>query len=351
MVTLAVLAVLYTLYFARAVLLPMTFSIVIALILRPLMRMLDRRGLPAIASALFVVGGAGLLIGVAVSLVMQPATAWVAEIPEHLSVVSRRLDTLWDTLAGISSASEQIEKITKTPGEERPIRVQVEQPAINNPVVGQTGTLLTYGAVSTVLVFFLLVRFDALTDAVLSFLEVDERREQVREAMIRVEQGLSRYLFTVTIINACLGVATGTVLWLLGMPNALLWGIMAMLFNYVPFIGAWTGTLIVGLVAAVTFSAPLAVLAPPVAFLTLTSIEGNVITPMILGRSMRLDPLILFASLVVFGWMWGIVGAILAVPMLAITKTVCEQFHDGQPVARLIGGESKRVWGSDKLTL
>jgi len=158
--------------------------------------------------------------------------------------------------------------------------------------------------------------------------------EMVRE----MEDDVSFYLLTISLINAGLGIAIGTAMYLLGMPNAVLWGVMAALFNFVPYLGALVGAGVVGLVALLTVEQPLAALLPPLVYLTLTSIEGYLVTPAMLARRLTLNPIAVFLSLILWTWVWGIGGALLAVPLLATFKICCDHIEPLKPIGTMLEG-------------
>jgi predicted PurR-regulated permease PerM len=152
----------------------------------------------------------------------------------------------------------------------------------------------------------------------------------------QIERGISQYLLTFTAINVCLGIVIGTGMWLIGMPNPVLWGVMAGCLNFMPYIGAFVGSGVVFLVAALSFDSMGQALLAPAIYAAANTIEGNVITPLILGRSMRLNPIFIFLSVVLWGWMWGVGGALIAVPLLAMTKIACAHSRRLQSVATLL---------------
>ncbi|HVZ30844.1 MAG TPA: AI-2E family transporter, partial [Polyangiaceae bacterium] len=151
-----------------------------------------------------------------------------------------------------------------------------------------------------------------------------------------IQRGMARYLGTVFCINLAVGTAVGFGMLLLGMPNPLLWGALALLVNFVPYVGPLTGILTVGAVAFATFDRATAAMLPPLYYLLLTSIEGNLITPIILGRTCELDPLVIFVWLLFWGWLWGVAGAIVAVPLLMLIKLTCDKSRVLSPIAALL---------------
>ena len=139
-----------------------------------------------------------------------------------------------------------------------------------------------------------------------------------------IERKLSNYLFTITLINAALGITIGVAMWLLGMPNPILFGVLAFVFNFVPYIGAIVGVAIAALVGLLTFDHTGAALLPALAYLTLTIIEGQFATPYFVGRRLEMNPVVIFLSVALWAWLWSIVGMLVAVPLLVAVRTFCE---------------------------
>jgi len=151
------------------------------------------------------------------------------------------------------------------------------------------------------------------------------------------EAQISVYLFTTTLINIGVGVVTGVALALVGMPNPVLWGVLAGVLNFIPYLGAVVNTVILGLASVVTFERTSDALIPPLVFLGLNLIESNLVTPMILGRRMRLNTVALFIGLIFWWYLWGITGAILAVPIMAAFKIMCDHIESLAPVGEFLG--------------
>jgi predicted PurR-regulated permease PerM len=143
-------------------------------------------------------------------------------------------------------------------------------------------------------------------------------------------------LFTVTLINCCLGFAVGTTVGILGLPNPLMWGAMVAILNFVPYLGALTGIVCMTLGAVLSFDSFSFALLFPASYLILAILEGNFITPMVMGRSLTLHPVLVLLALTFWGWMWGIIGVILAVPILAAFKIFCSHIEPMEPLAEFL---------------
>jgi predicted PurR-regulated permease PerM len=356
LVVLTTLALLGAGYLARAVIMPVAFALLLTLTLRPVVRHLKRRGLPLPAgtAAVLLLVIAALLIGI--TYLVGPAKDWIDTGPEKLKLVGERLSPLRNQWQQIQEASEELEDLAQGTADEKsgafwdwfspaerdsePVAVEVRQPrlASNLMVLNSAGSFLAATVVTFVLAFFLLSAGDVLINNVLRILPSMREKRNAVELVHNVEQGISSYLFTVTCINVVLGVVQGVAMWLLGMPNPALWGAMCCVLNFIPYLGALIGTIVVFLVAVLTFDTLAYAALVPATYFAITALEGNLFTPAILGRSMSLNPVMVFLFLTFWGWMWGIGGALLAVPLLAMLKIGFDQFERTKPMGTLLGG-------------
>jgi predicted PurR-regulated permease PerM len=301
------------LYFCRPILLPVAAALVVGATLAPLVKLAARHGISPWVSALVL--GIGLVATgtIAVSLLAQPVSEWIAKAPEIGALIRQKLYVLDRPLAAWRELTQAF-----LPSGENAVAVESSQLAIVTPVI----TLITPAVAQLVLTFVTLVFFLAA--------QVDFRRYMVsffstRDGKLRfiriandVEENLASYLAIVTVINLALGVTTAIGAWLFGFPSAILFGILAMVLNYVPYIGAACMTLILFGVGLVTFPSFAYALIPPAAYVAVATIEGQFITPTVLGRRMTLNPLVVILALAFWTWLWGPIGTFLAVPLTII---------------------------------
>ena len=389
LVVLAVLASAYTLFFARAILLPFTLAVVLALLFRPAVRFLSKRlRLSPYAGAAAVLIGTLVALGVGLATLAIPAQDFAEGFGENLDSASEKLrneplfqrylavqasmeetggDDLLGSAAGAGAAGDrspekrqadeaiaagaagpdavrEMEAAGGTapaadPDEDiRKLVVEERPPSLLNQVFSSAPDLLGGVVLAFVFLYFLLAEGDAILNNVLGLLPtVHEKREAV-ELTRAAEKGVSQYLVMVTLINVGLGVCIGAAMGLVGLPNPVLWGAMATLLNFVPYVGAFIGAGIVFLAAYVgtEFTLSQAALAP-LCYMGINLVEGNFITPAILGKTIALNPLMVLLSLAFWGWIWGPAGAVLAVPLLSMAKIVCDQFERLRPVGRVFG--------------
>ena len=338
-VGLFVIAVLFTLYFGRDVLLPIMLALILSFLLRPLVRALYRVGVPeGLGAAVMVVMLFGGVL-LAVYTLSTPAAEWVNRMPRVLHELEFKLGDIRAGIDRAREASRQIEQITKETGSDGPVReVVVRGPTLMEQAVSQVESVLANVVILLVLLYFFLARGRHSLEALIGTMRnVDDR---VHYAMVAatLQQNIAAYLLTITVINAVLGLATGLVMWMWGLPNPALWGVMVALANYIPFIGPAVMTGVFFLVSVLTFDSLGTIILPPLSFVALTTIEGNFLTPMIVGRRLSLNPIAVFVSILFWGWLWGIPGALLAVPILAILKILFDAHEPLKPVGALLGG-------------
>jgi predicted PurR-regulated permease PerM len=335
LVILTLLAVLSTLHFAQSFILPIVMAVLLNLLLSPVVHLL--RKYIHIPEPL----GAGLVIVVFLAIVVfgvyrlaPAASAWVSRAPESMETLQRRIQPLRRSAERVTQAAEQVEQATdmdkKTP------QVEIKGPSLTAQVFGGTTTLLSAATVVIFLTYFLLASGDLFLQKLVGVLpQLKDKKTAVR--IVRETQSqISLYLLVTTLINAGVGVATGVALALVGMPNPVLWGVVAAVLNFVPYIGGLVNTVVLTLAAFLTFEDTGQALLAPIVFTAINILEGNLITPMIMGRRMRLNTVAVFTGLVFWWYLWGIPGAILAVPMMATIKIACDHIQALAPVGEFL---------------
>lgn len=339
-VGLFVLGTLYTLHFARSFFIPIVLALLLDFLLSPVVRALRRAGIPEPASAALLIvallGGAGLTV----YRLADPAKSWIARAPESLQRVEDRLARLRRPVEEVSKAAERVEEATAMGGgaaRDGIQEVQLRGPSLSEQVFGGTADFLTGLTVVVFLLFFLLAAGDLFLQKLIRVLPQFSDKKKAVAIARETEAQVSTYLFTMTLINAGVGVVTGVAMYLVGLPNPALWGIVAGLLNFVPYVGALVNVIVLALAALVTFDEPFRILLVPGVFLVINLFEGNLITPMILGRRLTLNPVAVFIGLIFWWYLWGIPGALLAVPMVATFKIVCDHIESLAPVGEFLG--------------
>jgi predicted PurR-regulated permease PerM len=206
------------------------------------------------------------------------------------------------------------------------------------------GTRSFLGEAMTLLIvlFFLLADGDALLRRFVEILPGLAEKKRAVEIAREVAHNISGYLATITMMNFFVGLANGISIWAFGLPDPLLWGVVAFLLNYIPILGALTGMVIFFFVGLFTFSNVIWALAPSGIYLLIHIIEGETVTPMLLARRFTLNPLLVIVALMFWDWLWGVAGALLAVPLLAAFKILCDNIEMLTPIGHVLGTEPVR---------
>jgi predicted PurR-regulated permease PerM len=335
---LATLAVGYTLWAAQDLLLPVLLAMFFALVGNPIIRMLQRILVPRFVGALLV-----LVLGITGTVLLAqqlvtPAGEWVRQVPAQMRDLAPKLRNLVKPMQEANKAAENIARAAGGENTTRP--VQVVKTEINDPYKVLTSTPRVAASVLAVvlLTFFFMVYGQSLQRNAIALLPGRQQKRITVEILQSIEREISRYVLTITIINALVGLAFAVALYFLGVPldEALLWGTMAALLNFAPYVGPLIGMLIMLLMGFVAFDDPLYAVLPAGIYLGLHALEGQLITPIVLGARMALSPLILILALMVFGWLWGIIGLLLAVPLLVCVKIVLSKIEGMEGWAKLL---------------
>jgi predicted PurR-regulated permease PerM len=334
---LVVLAVFYTLYFTRAVAFPIALSCIVAMPLMPVIRRLGKLGIPAPVASALLVTAVGLVLLIGVLVLWAPANQWIKNSPKHFAAIEAKMKSMQSSFDDFRKAGEKVDEIAGGgDGDPATLKVEVKQPSLSGSVLTSTGTFLATATIVVTLVFLFLGFGDGLVDGIVKIMPTSRDKGNLRHMFHEAEVTISNYLFTYTLINIGLGVVIGTGLAFMGVPNPLLWGVMAACLNYLPFVGLIVGSIVVFLVALITFDSTLYALLAPTIYLLANGIEANIVTPVLLGRSLRLNVVAIFLSIILWGWMWGIGGALIAVPLLAVIKVTCDYSRPLKPISQLL---------------
>jgi predicted PurR-regulated permease PerM len=331
-----ILAVFYTIYFMRAVLLPLVLALLVSYLLRPVVRAMARAHISPLLGAALILLSVVATIGYGIYSLATPAAGWLAGAPYSLHQLQSKLVPLKQPMQSVAKASGEIEKLAAPDTSPAKTTVQVKSHSLSDIIYVQTPEFLISAVTLLILLYFLLAYDGVFLGKVIKLLPTLSDKKRAVSIANEVAAHVSRYLFTVTLINACLGLAVGTTVGLLGLRNPIMWGVMVAVLNFVPYLGALTGIIFMTLGAVLSFDSLSYALLFPAAYLALATLEGNFITPLVMGRSLTLNPVMVLLSLMFWGWMWGIAGVILAVPILAAFKIFCTHIEPMQPLAEFL---------------
>jgi predicted PurR-regulated permease PerM len=331
-----ILAAFYTLYFGRAFFLPIVLSLLLSFLLRPVVRGLKKLHIPeAVSAAVLILGLLGLL-GLGVYELATPAYSWIGQAPQSLHKIEGRLRDLKKPVQTVSKATEQVERIAKVGGPDATPKVQVQE-SLGARVFSGATEILIDAVVMFILLFFLLASGDMFLRKLIKVLPSLADKKRAVDIASQIETEISTYLTTITLINVVLGLAVWGAMALIGIPNPLLWGVVAAVLNFVPFLGPITMISVLAMVGLLIFPDLAHALIAPGVFLGLHFLESYLLTPMILGRRLTLNPVVIFLGLTFWGWLWGIAGAILAVPIMMVLKIFCEHSEPLASIGEFLG--------------
>jgi predicted PurR-regulated permease PerM len=332
-----VLAALYTLYFARAFFLPIVLAVLLDFLLSPLIRALKRARVPEpLGAALVIVGLLGTA-GVAVYGLVGPAREWGAKLPASMREAENRLRKLRTPVEQVSKTAEQVEQVAKVDNGAKTQEVVVKGPTLTERLFGTTQTLIASAFEVVILLYFLLAAGDLFLQKLIKVLPQFRDKKKAVAIARETEASISTYLVTVTLVNLALGLAVGIVMFLLKMPNPLLWGALAALAEFIPYLGASAVVTLLTLAGLVTFEEVGHALLIPAAYLGVNVLQSQLLAPLILGRKLTLNPVAIFVGLVFWWWIWGVPGAFIAVPLIATFKIFCDHIEALAPIGEFLG--------------
>jgi predicted PurR-regulated permease PerM len=333
------LGVFAVLYLASAIILPVILAFVLNLLLQPAVRLLGRVHVPRAVGALFTVL---LVIGALVGLVAAlsvPAVTWAERLPQGIPRLEAHLQVIKGPIDALQKVIQRAEQVADAPPSQGSIVSVRRDLGITGALFAGTRSVLD-GLFTTVLVlYFLLVAGNIFLRRIVEILPTFTNKRQAVDISQQIQEDISAYLVTITAMNAAVGVTTAAAMYLCGLGDPLLWGTIAFLLNYIPILGPFFGICIFVLVGMLSFESLWWALLPPVLYFGIHLVEGETLTPMLLARRFTLNPVLIILSLVFWFWMWGVPGAILAVPMLAILKIISDRLRPLKALGHFLEGE------------
>ena len=303
--------------------LPLTAAIVIAIALVPLLEWMERRGVPSGLAAFLALSAFLALVNAALAIIVVPATGWFARLPESIPRIQSNLAPLIDFYSTLQKFVDRTLMSVATGSEATAQAVAAQAPA---SVIDYFLSAAPAAAIqiffAVLVIFFFLAGWTRLRKGTIRRRGSFDGALQTARVIQNVVDATADYLATITMINAVLGLVVGLVLWALGMPSPFMWGGIVSLCNFIPYLGPIVAAILLGLGGLMTFDAVGLALLPAIIFIGLHTVEANLITPLVLGRRLTVNPLLILVSLSFWGWVWGAPGALLAVPLLLILQTV-----------------------------
>lgn len=319
-------------------LIPLTAAILAYLVFNRPRRWLRRLGLPDIAIAALFTTFLFVLFAVAVIWFAEPVTNFVQDLPRLMREVQFKLSGPGGPLSAVSEAAQAVDDAVEGSGDKAAMEVEVvEGSSATLSIMSLAPRLVSQIVFAIFMTFFLIASGDFFIQRMVESMETLSDKRRAVQVVHRIEDRLGRYLGSIAVINAGLGLAIGGAMFAWGMPNALAIGLMGFVLNFIPFLGAVLGATIAGFVAFVSFSEIWSAIGVFATYMALTSIEGQLVTPMLVSRRMRLNTPILFLVVAFFAYIWSVVGMVVAVPILIMAKTICDEIEGLQRIGHFLG--------------
>ncbi len=334
------IAAVFLLEHARPLLLPVALAVVFTFVLATPVRALRRHGVHEYVGAGLVIVAVLAVIGGLTMLIAAPAAAWWSRAPLILHELIESVQRWRDALFPYSTPAALIRPaalgaLADPLGE----RLASEGWTFTRLAIGESLAFALSASATIILLYFLLASEQWLVGRTVAAIRRPRTRALVLAGFRQAQRDIGLFISTMSLVNVGLGIATGLALWLIGLPNPVLWATTAAVLAFIPYLGPLLITVLLLLAGSVSFGTGPAMLAPPAAFLVLHGIEANFLSPMIMGHRLRLNPVFVFLSVMVWGWIWGLAGAFIAVPLLLALRAVCKRSRRLRLVCVYLQGE------------
>jgi predicted PurR-regulated permease PerM len=345
----AAVAVIALLYTGRQFFVPVATAILFNAVLRPPVRWLERRGISTPVGATAVLVTALAALAVTVLALSSPVQDFAARIPESVAAAQTKLARLRRPFEQITRVTTQLEnagradtsgmgeKSADGPSAEAPRAETPKAPGLLARVLGTTTSVLTMSVEVILLLWLLLASGDLFREKLLRLHPIHLEKRVASRVISETEGVVAGYMIATALINLGQAVAVGLALWALGMPNPVLWGVLTFCFEFIPFLGGALMVAMLTIVAFTSFDGLGHILAAPGSYLAITTLQNNLVSPLVYGRRLRLNPVAVLIG-VLFWWaLWGIPGAFLAVPIIATAKVLGDRVPRVRPLGEFLG--------------
>lgn len=319
--------------FGAGLLLPIAIAVLFTLLLDPAVRAFHRLGLSTGVGAALVVFGTLGVVGTGVALLAAPAADWVETAPRAVVQVRAKVRRL---LRPFAETAKQVDQAAESATPGGPPTVQIKTPGLIQRLSGNTTSFLATAVTVVFLTYFLLAMLPVFRKKLAHLIGTRTGARNMEEVLKEIEVQMSRYMLLNTLTSAGVGLATWALVAVVGLHNALLWGVVAFFLNFVPYLGALATVVLIGAAALVSFDDPGRVIVVVGGCVAINLLEGNLITPHLLGRHLPLNPVAIFVSLLYWGWVWGPAGTLLAVPITVMLQVIFARVESLRPIAVLL---------------
>ena len=342
LVVISVSLIAVLLYVARAYILPIATAFVFAVILAPVCGRLEWIKIPtAIAALLALILASGLAYA-GFSFIAQPAAHWIDDAPETLKKAEGQFRKFQEPLKAVTSISKEVDGLSLTPAAPKSRTVVVQGPELTQSLLASAQVIIIQLAFVLVLTYFFLLTREDIRLKLIAFQSKLAHRVRTARAFRDVERRVSEYIVTFSLINIGVGLAVGLACWRLNLPEPAMWGGIAAILNFVPYLGPAVTVGLMGLAGLATYDTLLQASFPILAYFIVNMIESNIVTPMVMSRRMTLNPLAIMLAVSFWTWLWGPVGGVVSLPLLIMLKVVCDHTPAMRAVGSLIGAPITR---------
>jgi predicted PurR-regulated permease PerM len=275
-------------------------------------------------------------VGIGFFQLGRPAMTWMNEAPQHMTELRQRVQRIVPGAARFSQAAAAVNNLGATEEEQRRSPTVEIRTSRFPSLFDWTGTFLVGVGETLVLLYLILASGDLFLQKLVRVMPTMGDKRRAVEISHEIQQKISNYFFSVSLINLGLGILVSGSLYWLGVPNAAMWGMLVAALNFIPYFGPVAGIILLGAVGLLTFDAFWKAILPSAWYLLLHLLEANFITPMLLGRRFTLNPVVIFVFLIFWTWLWGVPGALLSVPILVSIKVVCDHVPTLSSVSALL---------------
>lgn len=323
---------------AGEIILPVILAIILKLVLQPVMEVFNRLRIPRLLGSLMIILvllGGGIGVGTALS---TPAASWIEKMPKEMPKIKERLSIVHGPMQPFQKVLLDAQNFAGAELDSKTVVVSMKKPDLLEKILQSTRDFVAGLFQTLMLLFFLLLSGDTFLRRTVEILPRFQDKKQAITISYQIQRDLSVYLMTITGMNALVGIATTAIMFACGVQDPLLWGVIAFLLNYVPIVGPIFSLLAFAMVGLMTQTDMGLALLPAGLYLLLHLVESQIATPLLLSRHFTLNPVLVVASLIFFFWLWGVPGAILATPIIAIIKIICDNIERLKPFGHFIEG-------------
>lgn len=330
-----ILLSLAAIYFASSLLIPITVALLLSMLFSPIVRAGARVGVPTPVSAAVTVLVTLAVIVSSIYGLSGSANEWVEKVPTNFFRIEQLLQSVKEPIEKIKNATDRVESVADV-GNIKPVEVRIERPGVAEQVLTDTPAIMASIGIVVMLLYFLLASGDTFVRKTVELVPALKDKKRVVEILRSIQSDISYYLIMLSLLNVTLGSIVGAVCWFVGIPNPILWAVVVTTLSFAPFAGSAVISLILGFVGLLTHSDLAPALAPLATYLVAMFISSNAVVPYVLGSRLALSPVAIFVSIIFWGWMWGVIGALLAVPLLAAFKIISDRIDSLKHVSEFL---------------